>query len=130
MADTIYDEIIAWQKAACCEHFSTKSRRIMIDALLSEILERQAVTRVAAKPSNLSTQIVSKPGPAPAKRFGDGEANGRFAASNLARETKKKAHTKSNISWRERNATQPRRSRLSQVTGAIDVAASSSIKVA
>lgn len=119
MADAVDDEVFARLKAASREHVSAEGEGIIIHALLPKILKSLAMVRIALKSSDLKAQIISEPCPTPSERFCDGVADRGLAAADLARETEKKAHVKSNVNWRERSATQPRRSRLSQLTGAM-----------
>lgn len=130
VADAVDDEVIACLKAASSQHVSAEGEGIIIHALLAEILKSLAVVWVALKSSDLKAQIIAEAGPTPSECFCDGEADRRLATADLARKTEKDAHAKSKVNWRDRSATQPRLSRLSQLTGAMGKAASSSINVA
>lgn len=50
MPDSVDDEIFAGLKTPECEDVATKSNRIMFDAHLAEVLQRLAISWIAAKP--------------------------------------------------------------------------------
>ena len=130
MPDAINHKINTLLKSAIGKHITAEYDGIFIYPPLSEVLQRFARARIATQSNNLAPQIVSKSRAAPAKCFSDCCADRRFPAANLSGEAEEDTHAKSNAIWRERSDTQPRRSRLSQLTGAIETGASSSIRVA
>lgn len=130
MADSVDDQVVARRESRCRKHVAAERRRIRIDPLLAKILERLAVVGIAAATDDLAPQVIPKASASPAERLGDCSTDRGFPAADLTRKAEQQAHAKSNVIWRERSETQPRRSRLSQLTAAIDVGVSSSIKVA
>jgi len=83
MPDAFDHEIITRLKAAKREDVTAERRGIVVDPLLTKVLQSLPVLWIAAEPRDFASEVIAKTGTPPTKRLSDGRAHRRLSAANL-----------------------------------------------
>lgn len=83
MPDTVDHEIITRLKTAEQKDIMAERRCIVLNPLLTKVLQCLAVFGIATEPSDFAPEVIAKTCTAPTKRLSDGRAHRRLSAADL-----------------------------------------------